>query len=123
MILLDTNAVIFLLATLPRGRALAPHAGQLAISPITLLELTFLVECKRIAFVGAEPAVTVRRDPRWTLDDPPLDTLIARALDLHFTRDPFDRLIAAHALARGWRLATSDRTLLHHLPASATLAL
>ena len=31
------------------------------------------------------------------------------------TRDPFERLLVAHARLRGWRLATSDGPLLAHL--------
>jgi PIN domain nuclease of toxin-antitoxin system len=38
-----------------------------------------------------------------------------RALDLSFTRDPFDRLIAGHALAANATLLTVDDTLLAHV--------
>jgi hypothetical protein len=60
----------------------------------------------------------VRPDPRWSLDEPPLDALVTHAVALSWTRDPFDRLLCAHALLRGWRLAGSDRAILEHLPAS-----
>ena len=56
-------------------------------------------------------------------DDPPLDGVATRALDVGWTRDPFDRSIAAHALYRGWRLATSDAGMLEHMPAGMTVAL
>jgi PIN domain nuclease of toxin-antitoxin system len=36
-------------------------------------------------------------------------------LPLAWTRNPFDRIIVAHALVRGWRLATADRVILEHL--------
>ena len=123
MILLDTNAVLFLLADHPRGRPLKRHAGELALSPITLLEMAFLAECGKIAFATGDASDVLRNDPRWSVDDPPLEAMILRALDLTWTRDPFDRLLAAHALHRGVRLATSDRTLLENLPARLTLAL
>jgi len=42
---------------------------------------------------------------------------------LSWTRDPFDRLLVAHARLRGWRLATADTTLLAHLPDRERLAL
>jgi len=45
------------------------------------------------------------------------------ALDLSWTRDPFDRLIAAHARLRGWRLATADETLLNGLGPRHTIQL
>jgi len=38
------------------------------------------------------------------------------ALGLGWTRDPFDRLLVAHAQLRGWRLATGDTALLARLP-------
>lgn len=123
MILLDTNAVIYLLAGHARSRALVRYAGRLAVSPVSVLELCLLTEVGRLRFMGGTPADTVRTDPRWTLDDPPLDAVVARAEGLSWTRDPFDRLVVAHGLARGWRIATSDLSMLKNLPAAATLAL
>lgn len=37
--------------------------------------------------------------------------LIAAALSLDWTRDPFDRLICAHAAVVGGELATKDRSI------------
>jgi hypothetical protein len=54
-------------------------------------------------------------DERWVLDDPPAASWFAAALDLSWTRDPFDRLLVAHARIRGWRLASGDTVLLGHL--------
>jgi PIN domain nuclease of toxin-antitoxin system len=44
--------------------------------------------------------------------EPPLVSLIERALPLAWTRDPFDRLLAAHSLARRVPLCTADRAVL-----------
>ncbi len=123
MILLDTNAVLFLLGSHPRAEPLARHAGRLALSPFVLLELRFLEESGRGRFIGRAPLKAVRSDARFRVDEPGLLALIESSLALSFTRDPFDRLIAAHALSRGWRLATSDATLIEHLPAKSILAL
>ena len=42
---------------------------------------------------------------------------IAQAAErLSWTRDPFDRLIAAQAIVTDAPLVTADRTLLEHLP-------
>lgn len=38
------------------------------------------------------------------------------AMDLSWTRDPFDRLIAAHAIVANTSLVTADRTIREHLP-------
>jgi predicted nucleic acid-binding protein len=123
MILLDTNAVIFMNRRDRRARTLARYAGHLRFSPVVLLELRLLEECGRGRYRTRTPALAAREDPRWIYDDPPLAAVVERALDLSWTRDPFDRLIAAHALLRGWRIATSDSTMLDHLPVSATLEL
>jgi predicted nucleic acid-binding protein len=123
VILLDTNAVLYLLSAHRRARPLAAHLGRLGFSPMVLLELQFLAETGRGRFTSGSPAAAVRNDPRWSVDDPPLDGVVTRALDVGWTRDPFDRLIAAHALYRGWRLATSDAAMLAHMPAGTTVAL
>jgi PIN domain nuclease of toxin-antitoxin system len=46
----------------------------------------------------------------------PTAELVRAALDLTWTRDPFDRLIAAHAVVADAPLVTAHRTILEHLP-------
>jgi PIN domain nuclease of toxin-antitoxin system len=121
MILLDTNALLFLLTEHRRARPLRRH--ELAMSPLSLLELKMLEEVGRARFLTRVPPEAFMSDPRWVWDDLGLQTLIASALDITFTRDPFDRLLAAHAMARGWRLATADSVLIEHLPARFVLEL
>ena len=114
MILLDTHAVIWLDQGHARVGALMRRSPRLYISPATLLELQFLEEVGRLRLPKGD-AQALAVDDRWTLDDPPAAAWFAGALDLSWTRDPFDRLIAAHARLRGWRLATADETLLRRL--------
>jgi len=45
------------------------------------------------------------------------------AAEQSWTHDPFDRLIAAHAILRGYRLASSDDAVLDHLRPSERLPL
>jgi predicted nucleic acid-binding protein len=123
VILLDTNAVLLMNRRHRRARPLDRYTGALRFSPLVLFELRLLAECGRGRFRVRDPVLAAQEDHRWTYDDPPLAAVAERALDLVWTRDPFDRLIAAHALVRGWRLATTDATILEHLPASATLEL
>jgi predicted nucleic acid-binding protein len=123
VILLDTSAVLYLLAGHKRARRLRPHAGSLYFTPFALLEMRFLEEVGRGSFLVDSPVDAVRDDPRWVVDDPPVDGIVERALDLSWTRDPFDRLIAGHALYRGWRLATSDTAIIRGLPKATTLSL
>jgi PIN domain nuclease of toxin-antitoxin system len=123
MILLDTSAVLFLLAGHRRARPLRPHAGRLRFTPVALLELHFLQEAGRGVFTTDRPADAVADDHRWTVDDPPLSFVIRHAAEFTWSRDPFDRLIAAHAMYRGWRLATADGTMIENLPSHLMLAL
>ena len=123
MILLDTNAVIWLLTAHQRARGLEVYAGRLFLSPVSLLELRFLVEVGRLQLVPGASVADLAQDPRWLLDDPPSTALFRAALPLAWTRDPFDRLLTAHALHRRWRLATGDRRLLAELLPGEVLAL
>ena len=121
MILLDTNALIWVHTGHPRGRALAREHG-LYISPVSLLELSFLEEAKRVRLAPSARAA-LSQDPRWAIDNPMSIDLFDAAIDLPWTRDPFDRLIVAHARVRGWRLATGDRKILGKLPETSVIAL
>jgi len=123
VILLDTNALIWLREGHPRGRGLERSGVRLHCSPASLLELQFLVEAGRLRGHGTATVRDLADDERWTLDDPPSDAWFRRALALGWTRDPFDRLIVAHARLRGWRLATGDTHLLEHLGGAACVEL
>lgn len=123
VILLDTNAVILLHLGNPRSRALRRHAGRLRVSPASLLELHFLAESGRIRVLAGASVDDVVTDDRWKLDDVPAAAWFREAGCVAWTRDPFDRLIVAHARLRGWRLATGDAALLARLPDGQVLAL
>ncbi len=122
VILLDTNAVIWLDVAHPRSRPLTRATAALYVSPATLLEIQFLMEAGRIRLTR-DDAQALASDDRWLVDDPPAAAWFAEAIDLTWTRDPFDRLIAAHAQLRGWRLATGDTRLQRALGARRTLEL
>ena len=113
MILLDTNALIWLDAGHRRTRTLG-RSGSLYVSPATLMELQFLQEAGRLRLRGQSLRLVVD-DDRWLVDDPPALEWLLRACDLGWTCDPFDRLLVAHARLRGWRLATADSALLARL--------
>ena len=122
VILLDTNAVIWLEQGHPRARPLTKDRRRLYVSPATLLELQFLHETGRVR-IDAPSVSAIGQDDRWLLDDPPAASWFLRAADLPWTRDPFDRLIAAHALLRRWRLATGDDELIDRLGPGTTIEL
>jgi len=122
MILLDTNALIWLEQGHARSRALRRSDRPLYVSPASMLELQFLIEAGRIRLREGTLEHLVE-DDRWLLDDPPAAAWFSRAIEMSSTRDPFDRLLVAHARYRGWRLATADTVMLKRLKASERLEL
>jgi PIN domain nuclease of toxin-antitoxin system len=85
------------------------------ISPVSLLEIQYLAEIGRAKVRNPEFSDALAKDPRFVLDEIPLVPLVRRAIELTWTRDPFDRLIAAHSSVRRLPLCTIDRNIrLHH---------
>jgi len=115
VILLDTNALIWLYEGHRRSRPLVRWSGRLYASPASLLEIQLLLESGRARVRRGMAVAALTDDGRWLLDEPSSAAWFTRALDLGWTRDPFDRLLVAHAGLRGWRLATGDEELLRHL--------
>lgn len=120
MILLDTQAFILIDQRRPRVAPLLRGGKKLFISPVMLLELQVLTEAGRFKW-SADFMESVARDERWVLDEPPSVAWFQQAANISWTRDPFDRLLAAHAQLRGWRLATADRNMLQHLGPRSSL--
>ena len=119
MILLDTNALIWVDAGHPRSRALVTRGDRLYVSPASLLELQILQEAGRLRTRQAT-AQWIVEDDRWLVDEPPAGSWFLRATEVGWTHDPFDRLVVAHAQLRRWRVATADARILEHLgPASS----
>jgi PIN domain nuclease of toxin-antitoxin system len=123
LILLDTNAVLWALADNPRAAPLFAQRQSLRLSPVSLLEIRFLVEVGKVTLTPGRSVAEIADDPRWRLDSPSSARLFAAAFDLEWTRDPFDRLLVAHARYRRWRLATGDRLLQERLDGEALLTL
>ena len=91
-------------------------AGQASISPVVELELAYLFEIHRVSEPPAVPIAALGRTIGLSVADISAAALVQAATGLSWTRDPFDRLIAAHAIAADAPLVTADRTLLEHLP-------
>ena len=114
LILLDTNALLWLHRRHPRSRPLTRCADRLYVSPASLLELQLLIEVGRLRLKPQARVTDLAKDERWLLDDPPAVSWFEGALAAGWTRDPFDRLLVAHARLRGWRIATGDAAILEH---------
>jgi PIN domain nuclease of toxin-antitoxin system len=86
------------------------------VSPVVELELTCLYEVERVTEPAGAPLQALARTIGLEIADAPMAAVTRAAVGLSWTRDPFDRLIAAHAIAVGAPLLTADRTILEHLP-------
>lgn len=118
MIYLDTHVVVWLYAGLVEkiswpARELL-NSDEITTSPIVRLELQYLHEIDRVT----EQADTIIADLTsriglqvWAGD---FSTVISRALNLSWTRDPFDRLIAANASLTDDILISKDQKLREH---------
>lgn len=115
-LLLDTHFLIWLvlgskrLAEFPWVERHRPWG----VSPVSFLEIQFLSEIGRLSVRNPEFTNAVMEDPRFTVDDVPLATVIRHALGRAWTRDPFDRMLVAHSLARRTPLCTVDRAIRTH---------
>lgn len=112
--LLDTHFLIWLITGSSRLKVFPWLEGYRpwTLSPVSLLELKFLAEVGRLQLEAEAFMTNIKSDSRFQLDDIPLHSLVVHALALEWTRDPFDRLLVAHSLARRTPLCTVDRNIL-----------
>ena len=115
---LDTHVVCWLYAG--HLELLSPAARDaigretLAISPMVVLELQYLREIRRILHGPKRILSALRAELGLAVSELPFATVAARALRFAWTRDPFDRLIAAEAAVARARLVTRDDVLRRH---------
>ena len=116
---LDTHVVVWLAQnTLQRfSKAVIDQidASDLRISPIVLLELSYLFEIRRIV----QPPEALRKQLEVQIGlkvcTHPFTEIVETALSETWTRDPFDRLIVAHARVSGLaNLITADEEIRDH---------
>lgn len=112
-VFLDTHLVIWVLQ---RSSRLAAYPWLEAcrpwgVSPVVLLEIQYLSEISRLAVRNPEFGDRLAADRRFVVDEAPLLALVRQAYALDWTRDPLDRLIAAHSQLRRVPLCTTDRVL------------
>lgn len=85
------------------------------VSPIVELELTYLHEVGRVTKPARAPLAALRKTIGLQAADLSLAALVQAAAELTWTRDPFDRMIAAHAIVADAPLVTADQTILANL--------
>ena len=89
---------------------------SVSVSPIVGLELTYLFEVGKLTEPASAPLAFLRRTIGLQVADASLAEVTRAAADLTWTRNPFDRLIAAHSIVAGAPLVTADRALRENLP-------
>jgi PIN domain nuclease of toxin-antitoxin system len=85
------------------------------VSPIVELELAYLYEVGRVTEPAVAPLSALRKTIGLQVADVSTAALVQVATGLSWTRDPFDRMIAAQAIVADAPLITADRTILDHL--------
>lgn len=120
MIYLDTHVVAWLyagrLAKLSASTKRLLEREELRFAPIVQLELEYLFELGRVRErAGPVIETLVQRIGLAPCDRHPA-RVAARACDLAWTRDVFDRMIVAQAAVGGNVLLTADRAILANYP-------
>lgn len=114
---LDTHVALWLAAGEKRRlrRVARPmRQNAMELSPLVLLEIAILHEIGRIRFPVGEIWELLRDDYGVREASGHLQAIGIEARGLTWTRDPFDRLIVAHAVANDAQLLTADATILRH---------
>ena len=116
--LLDTHFVLWIVTGSNRLKSFVwiDRYRPWGVSPVSLLEIQYLAEIGRVEVQNPQFTDALLEDPRFVIDEIPLVPLMRRAIELTWTRDPFDRLIAAHSSVRRLPLCTTDRNLRENHP-------
>jgi PIN domain nuclease of toxin-antitoxin system len=120
LIRLDTHVVAWLHAD--QSKRISKTARRLidsatpAISPVVMLELTYLHEIGRLRFDGPTICDDLTRQIGLQFSAATLYDVALQAERIKWTRDPFDRLIVADAAATSAALVTADETILEAFP-------
>ena len=112
---LDTHAVVWIIGGQTEkigqeARALIAQA-ELILSPAVTLELQFLYEVGRVNAPASDAVRTLQLALNVRVATDTFDSVVSAALAETWTRDPFDRLIVAHARMLGAPLLSRDRRI------------
>ena len=119
MIYLDTHVVAWLYAGAdarmsPDARMALRGSDDRRVSPMVRLELQYLFEVGRVTTPAANVMDELRMALGLTVCDASFVAVAHVAEDLTWTRDPFDRLIVAHAALHDAPLVTKDDAMHRH---------
>lgn len=115
---LDTHAAVALAAgeveVFGKASRNLLERSALFVSPIVRLELTFLREIGRLSSPVEEILGSLYTNCGATESAEPSRAVISEAVDLSWTRDPFDRWIVATAKLHRAKLVTRDENIRSH---------
>jgi PIN domain nuclease of toxin-antitoxin system len=117
LIHLDTHVAVWLAIRKPEtlssdARRVLERSRRLVISPFVLLEADRLAELGRRPIPPAAMLLSLLNET-WPLEisQTTASAIVDHATTFAWTRDPFDRLIVANAMADGARLVTADEKI------------
>ena len=120
MMHLDTHVVVWLYAgqlnRIPAAVQQRLQQDSLMISPMVILELQYLHEIGRTTVPGNLVVDDLKQRIGLQVADTPFADVVHAAITMTWTRDPFDRLIAAQATAEAASLLTADERIRDNLP-------
>ena len=111
MVFLDTHVAVWLYAEagrIPQAVQRTLDNSELYVSPMVRLELSFLSEIGRIRVPASAVLGALAADLGLRIEEAGWVRAAEVADHLSWTRDPFDRLIVAHAICYGAELCTRD---------------
>ena len=118
IIYLDTHAVIWLysgdLKLFNKKVQELINENPLCISYIIKLELKFLYEIGRIKMLPDVIIDSLKDEIGLVYSNNNIEKIINHAIQLDFTRDPFDRIIVADALISNSYLVSKDQIILNN---------
>ena len=118
MIYLDTHVVLWLYQK-DRERfsqlsLSSIEENELFISPMVKMELEFLFEIDRITLNAERILDFLKNRIGLKICEKSFQEVIQNSLEMKWTRDPFDRIITAHAAIDNSTLITKDRLIRKH---------
>jgi PIN domain nuclease of toxin-antitoxin system len=115
VIYLDTHTVVFLylgeISRLSPAAREAIEKNDLLVSPAVVLELEYLHEIGRLTPEATKVIEDLSARIGLAICDLPFRAIVRQALSEKWSRDPFDRLIVAHAKAQKTPLVTRDQKI------------
>ena len=116
MIYLDTHVVVWLyageLGRISTSAKALIEEHDILISPMVILELTYLQEIERLSVDASVIIESLEASIGLRVCRLSFHQLVMEAMSQKWTRDPFDRIIAATALCAKAELITKDAVIL-----------